>query len=157
VNLSGALVILVGVALLRIIFAALAGWSFVRWLQVTFETTKAHSDSLVVDMGPDATPYDELPTARQRIDATLLWHTQRAQRIGWLWDAQIARMFILAVGLAAAATLLAPWSAWYLWIPLGLSSLWPLTAVRGLEDQRRRALAALASRGDILTGKITTP
>jgi hypothetical protein len=148
---------LVGVGVLRIVFAVIAGWSFVRWLRVTFQTTKAHSDSLVVDLGPDATPYDELPTARQRIDSTLAWQAQRGQRIGWLWDSQIARMFILAAGFAAAATLLAPWSAWYVWIPLGLLSLWPLFAVRGLEDQRRRALAALGSRGEILMGKVTTP
>lgn len=149
--------VLLGVAVLRVGLAVLAVWSFARWLRLTFSMTKAHSDSLVVDMGPDATPYEQLPTARQRIDATLEWHEQRVQRIGWLWSGQIARLLITGSALAATATLIAPWSAWYVWIPLGGLSLWALWNARGLEDQRRRALAALASRRDILVGKITTP
>lgn len=156
-NLSAPLLVLAGVAILRIGFAALALWSFLRWLRVTFAMTKAHSETLVVDMGPDATPYEQLPTARQRIDATLAWYEQRVQRIGWLWAGQIASMLLLAAGFAAGAALIAPWSSWYVWIPLGGLSLWALWRTRVLEDQRRRALEALSSRRDILVGKITTP
>ena len=129
----------------------------VRWLRLTLDLTRANSEALVRADPPDVTPYDLLPTAQQRITAVQHWETDYAHCIGRLWDAQVARMLALAGALAALAVCVSLSWPTFVWLLLGLFSLLPLSKITQLRDQRTQALAALASRRDLLIAKINDP
>ena len=142
---------------MRFLFGALAAAAAVTWLLLTSALTHVRSAVQGGRPGPDATPFEMLPTASQRIEALNVWASAQADEIRWTWDAQIARMFAFCAVLATLAAIGAGLWPTVIWALLGLASLYPIFAILQLRARQAQALDSIAARRDQLIRKIQTP